>query len=256
MNATERRIRELQRVAYGADAADDERAAAIAELDELARSNASDAATEGAAALGVPETTSPPAPSAADSPSEPARGDPPPSSPHTPGAPPDAAAARRRLVRWTAAAASVGLLVGGVLGWSTAQRVPSTSSSSSRFGIVSTPQPGVPLHETRIPQLFDRLPVADEAARIAAIDDSVDPESVRLVASRTDGPSAFVVRAFDGADVCLVLAFPTGPFRRDCTSQGIFPLDGLSVEYGPDGYGLAVARLSSAGTVSLGLIVP
>ena len=57
-------------------------------------------------------------------------------------------------------------------------------------------------------------------------------------------------------DVCLVLAFPTGPFRRDCTSQGIFPLDGLSVEYGPDGYGLAVARLSSAGTVSLGLIVP
>ena len=241
MNATERRIRELQRIAYGADAADDERAAAIAELDELARSNASDAATEGAAALGVPETTSPPAPSAADSPSEPARGDPPPSSPHTPGAPPDAAAARRRLVRWTAAAASVGLLVGGVLGWSTAQRVPSTSISSSRFGIVSTPQPGVPLDETRIPQLFDRLPVAAEAARIAAIDDSVDPESVR---------------AFDGADVCLVLAFPTGPFRRDCTTQGIFPLDGLSVEYGPDGYGLAVARLSSAGTVSLGLIVP
>ncbi|WP_159606742.1 hypothetical protein, partial [Agromyces humi] len=165
-------------------------------------------------------------------------------------------AARRRLVRWTAAAATVGLLVGGVLGWSTAQRVPSTSSSSSRFGIVSTPEPGVPLDETRIPQLFDRLPVAAEAARIAAIDDSVDPDSVRLVAARTDGPSAFVVRAFDGADVCLVLAFPTGPFRRDCTSQGIFPLDGLSVEYGPDGYGLAVARLSSAGTVSLGLIVP
>jgi hypothetical protein len=266
VNATERRIRELQRVAYGADATDDERAVAIAELERLTTAPGSDAATDAAAAdTDVAATTGSPAPRAADSAPAPPEG---PASPswRTPavgtpavGTPavgiPGVAAARRRLVRWTAVAASAGLIVGGVLGWSTAQRVPSTSSSSSRFGIVSTPQPGVPLEDTRIPQLFDRLPLAAEAARIAGIDDAVDPASVRLVASRTDGPSAFLVRTLDGGDICLVLAFPTGPFQRECTSQGIFPIDGLSVQYGLDRYGLAVARLSSAGTVSLGLIV-
>ncbi|MDR6906578.1 hypothetical protein J2X63_002264 [Agromyces sp. 3263] len=242
MNATERRIRELQRIAYGADATDEERAEAMAELEDLSRRVEPVARAEPVERVESVQ----PGQSIEDAEAV------------VPG---DRGvtrtdAARCRLVRWTAVAASVGLLVGGALGWSTAQRVPATSSSSSRFGIVSTPEPGVPVEDTRIPQLFDRLPLADEAARIAGIDDSVDPASVRLVASRTDGPSAFVVRAFDGADVCLVLAFPTGPFRRECTTQGIFPLDGLSVEYGPDGYGLAVARLSTAGTVSLGLIVP
>jgi hypothetical protein len=255
VNATERRIRELQRIAYGADATDDERAVAIAELERLTTAPGSDAATDAAAADTVAAaTTSSSAADAVDSVPEPQESDaaPPLTVAQTPGA----AVARRRLVRWTAVAASAGLIVGGVLGWSTAaQRVPSTASSSSRFGIVSTPQPGVPLEDTRIPQLFDRLPVAAEAARIAGIDDAVDTASVRLVASRTDGPSAFLVRTVDGGDICLVLAFPTGPFQRECTSQGIFPIDGLSVQYGLDRYGLAVARLSSAGTVSLGLIV-
>lgn len=262
MNATERRIRELQRIAYGADATDEERAEAMAELEDLSRrvepvERAEPVArvepVEPGQSIEAAEAVAPRDRGVTTTDAAPAGGRPPTARPTTA---PMADGGRRRLVRWSAVAASVGLLVGGALGWSTAQRVPATSSSSSRFGIVSTPEPGVPVEDTRIPQLFDRLPLADEAARIAGIDDSVDPASVRLVASRTDGPSAFVVRAFDGADVCLVLAFPTGPFRRECTTQGIFPLDGLSVEYGPDGYGLAVARLSTAGTVSLGLIVP
>ena len=88
---------------------------------------------------------------------------------------------------------------------------------------------------------------------MAGLDDDIDESSVRLLAVRTDGPSAYFVRTVDGVDVCLVLVLPNGPFRRACTANGIFPLDGLAVEYGARGYGLAVARLSSAGTVALGL---
>jgi hypothetical protein len=268
VNATERRIRELQRTAYGADADDAERAAALVELADLVKSPAPDAAAAPMAAgsdtrgsTGRPTRPDAPPDDLSDGRTGPTA---PPGTTGATGATGSVAApvanageaaTRRRLVRSVAVAACLGVLVGGVLGWSTAQRVPSTSSSSSRFGVVSTPEPGVPLEDTRIPELFDRLPTAVDAARIAGIDDSVDVASVRLLATRTDGPSAFLVRTLDGGDICLVLAFPAGPFQRECTSDGIFPIDGLSVQYGLDRYGLAVARLTSAGTVSLGLIV-
>ena len=76
--------------------------------------------------------------------------------------------------------------------------------------------------------------------------------SVRLLAARTDGPSAYLVRTVDGMDVCLVLVLPTGRSVAHARRRDL-PADGLAIEYGARGYGLAVARLSSAGTVALGL---
>ena len=106
---------------------------------------------------------------------------------------------------------------------------------------------------------FDPMPFSDgtEAPIIRALRAAgeltvslVDEEDGEVV-----GHVAFSPVTVGGADVGWYGLGPISvhPGRQ---RQGIFPLDGLSVEYGPDGYGLAVARLSTAGTVSLGLIVP
>ena len=156
-------------------------------------------------------------------------------------------------MRWAAVAGVIGVAIGAALGWAAGQRVPERSTSSSTLYAEWSPAPGMLLADTTLLPLFDRLPLADEAPRVAGLDDDIDEASVRLLAARTDGPSAYLARTVDGVDVCLVLVLPDGPFRRACTADGIFPIDGLAVEYGASGYGLAVARLSSAGTVALGL---
>ena len=261
MDARERRIRSLQRIAYGADSSDADRARAAA---ELAAHVASDRLERGVTPTGKRADGDEPAHVAATSTSgEPTRAeiagsdaagsdaagvDSPP-----PTAPSDDHANRRRVVRWAAVAGVVGVMIGAALGWTAGHRVPERSTSSPTLYAEWTPAPGTLLGDTLLLPLFDRLPLAEEAPRVAGLDDDIDESSVRLLAVRTDGPSAYLVRTVDGADVCLVLVLPNGPFRRACTADGIFPIDGLAVEYGARGYGLAVARLSSAGTVALGL---
>ncbi len=264
MDATERRIRSLQRIAYGADSSDADRARAAAELAALAapdraeravtptvRSARGDAPVDAAATVREPAEAEVAGSDAAgpDAAGPDAAG----STRCRRSAPADDHAHRRRVVRWAAVAGVIGVAVGAALGWTAGQRVPERSTSSATLYAEWSPAPGVPLGDTLLLPLFDRLPLADEAPRVAGLDDDIDESSVRLLAVRTDGPSAYFVRTVDGVDVCLVLVLPNGPFRRACTVNGIFPLDGLAVEYGARGYGLAVARLSSAGTVALGL---
>ncbi len=250
----ERRIRSLQRIAYGADSSDADRQGAAAELAALA-----------AADRAVGDEPARPAPSAAsahpagDAERSDAAGPPTASADAAatdvpPPAGPRDMATRRRTVRWAAVAGVVGIAVGAALGWAAGQRVPERSTSSSTLYAEFSPAPGMMLVDTALLPLFDRLPLADEAGRVAGVDDDIDETSVRLLARRTDGPAAYLARTVDGMDVCLVLLMPSGPFRRACTTDGIFPLDGLAIEYGAEGYGLAVARLSSAGTVALGLV--
>lgn len=254
----ERRLRSLQRIAYGADSSDADRARAAAELTALAAADRADGDTAPAEAnAGGDAPVDAEMATAAESSGQPAgaparesaAADPAP----PPAAPVDGHANRRRVVRWAAVAGLVGIALGAALGWTAGQRVPERSTSSPTLYAEWSPPPGMPLGDTTLLPLFDRLPLADEAPRVAGLDDDIDESSVRLLAARTDGPSAFLVRTVDGADICLVLVLPDGPFRRACTANGIFPLDGLAVEYGARGYGLAVARLSSAGTVALGL---
>jgi hypothetical protein len=268
VDANERRIRSLQRIAYGADSSDADRATAAAELAELAASDRAESAAVpvepsdlGDGPLGLPPAAASAGLARADAAGSDAAG------PHT--ADPDATttedelrsgagsdiATHRRVVRWAAVAGVVGIALGAALGWAAGQRVPERSTSSPTLYAEFSPAPGMMLDDTALLPLFYRLPLAEEAARVAGIDDDIDESSVRLLARRTDGPAAYLARTVDGVDVCLVLLMPAGPFRRACTSDGIFPLDGLAIEYGAEGYGLAVARLSSAGTVALGLVV-
>jgi hypothetical protein len=264
VDAMERRIRSLQRIAYGADSSDADRARAAAELTALAASDRAERAGKppvasaggdtsvGSAATATSTATSG-RPVQADAPEgDAAEADAPELDTLRPSAAADHAN-RRRVVRWAAIAGAAGIAVGAALGWTAGQRVPERSTSSPTLYAEWSPPPGMPLGDTTLLPLFDRLPLADEAPRVAGLDDDVDESSVRLLAARTDGPSAYLARTVDGLDVCLVLVMPDGPFRRACTADGIFPLDGLAVEYGASGYGLAVARLSSAGTVALGL---
>ena len=246
VDASEGRIRELQRLAYGADVTDAERASAVDELAELAARGAGRESAPGAIPAdqaSVPSTSAD-ATDATDAPPSPA------SAQRTPN---DEAAGRRRLVRWTIAAGGLGLLLGAILGWGAGERLP-TDFASSTATPTPAAAPGQPLEDTEILAVFDRLPPPAESTQVAAVDDAIDPASVRLLASRVDGPAAYLARTTDGDDVCLVLLMPDGPPRNECTIDGRLPADGLSILYGAEGYGLSAARLSPTGTVSLGLI--
>jgi hypothetical protein len=248
VNAIERRIRALQRIAYGADSTDAERARATAELGELTRPAPLDADRDAVRTASPSEARGDAAsPSAIAEVAAGAAVD-----EHMPA---DDAGGGARLVRWAAVAAGVGLVIGAALGWTAGQRVPSELVWSSTVGPPSSAGSGTPLDETDLLPLFDRLPRAAEAARVTSVDAAIDQASVRQLASRTDGPTAYLARTVDGGDVCLVLLLPTGPSRHTCTVDGRFPDEGLSIQYDAQGYGLAVARLSQAGTVALGLIV-
>jgi hypothetical protein len=245
VDASEGRIRALQRLAYGVEATDAERARAVDELAELAARGAgadevkvadpADQAGGPTMSADVADDATGPAPAEL--------------------APNDVASGRGRVVRWTIAAGAVGLLLGAILGWGTGQRVPADSSLPSTAAPSESADPGTPLEDTDLLALFDRLPPADESTQVASVDDAIDPASVRLLATRVDGPAAYLARTADGENVCLVLTLPAGPSRSECTVDGLLPADGLSILYGAEGYGLSAARLAPTGTVSLGLVV-
>jgi hypothetical protein len=132
--------------------------------------------------------------------------------------------------------------------------VPADSGASEGVGPSASRAQGTPLDATDLLPLFDRIPQANEAQRVATVDATIDPMSVRLLAVRTDGPAAFLART-RGGEVCLVLLLPAGPSSISCTIDGRMPAEGLRIEYYAEGYGLAVAHLDAAGTVELGLIV-
>lgn len=116
-------------------------------------------------------------------------------------------------------------------------------------------EPGTQLEDTDLLQLFDRLPPVDDPSRVEQAVQDIDPRSVRLLATRADGPAAYLARTLDGTDVCLVLLLPAGPSPSTCTATGLLPAEGLRIRYDADGYGFAVANLNGSGTVTLGLIV-
>ncbi|KRC61511.1 hypothetical protein ASE14_11685 [Agromyces sp. Root81] len=244
MDSSEDRIRALQRVAFGVDATADQRAQALAELAALDSDpeRQGSAETDAAAAAGA---TAAPAPPGSGS-----------TGAESTGAGSTGAddAGRRRLIRWTVAAAAAGIALGGLLGWIVAS-VLAESEAPSAGPPAATADPGLPLEDTELLAMFDRLPPAAESARVAAVEDAIDPESVRLLATRVDGPTAFLARTAEGGDVCLVILLPNGTARSECTVEGRLPSDGLTISYGAYGYGLAAAQLDPTGSVSLGLVI-
>lgn len=232
VDASEDRIGTLQRLAYGADASDAERARAVAELADLA--------ARGARNDGEPSEVADPAPGSQAQAASPS----PSPSPRVPG--------RSRLVRWAAAAGGAGLLLGAVVGWVAGRGIPTDSAVHIPTSPVESGDPGTPLEDTDLLAVFDRLPPAAASAQVARVVDVVDPASIRLLATRVDGPAAYLARTVDGADVCLVLVMPDAPTRSKCTVGGHLPAGGLSILYGAQAYGLSAALLDPTGTVSLG----
>ena len=240
VDSSEGRTRALQRVAFGVDATEDERAQALAELAAL-RSDPERPGMPDADAADAPDATAASvaaAPVAATGPESTGAGD----------------AGRKRLVRWTVAAAAAGVVAGGLFGWFAAS-VRAGSEAPSADPLATSSDPGLPLEDTELLAVFDRLPPAAESARVADLEDAIDPASVRLLATRVDGPTAFLARTAEGDDVCLVILLPDGTARSECTAEGRLPSDGLRISYGAYGYGLAAAQLDATGIVSLGLVI-
>jgi len=231
MDVNEGSIRRLQRTAYGAGAPDAERARAASELAELA--SPVDRPGDGSAEAETVDTAPDPAPRR--------------QARNAPGL--------GRLLRWTLGAGGIGLLIGAALGWGLGQRMPAGSAFPDTARPSESADLGAPLEGTDLLRLFDRLPPAAESTQVASVDDVIDPASVRLLATRVDGPAAYLARTVDGENVCLVLLLPAGHSRSECTVDGRLPADGLRILYGAEGYGLSAAQLDPSGTVSLGLVV-
>ncbi|HWM17452.1 MAG TPA: hypothetical protein VNP97_12780 [Microbacterium sp.] len=245
MDVEEGSIRRLQRIAYGADATPVEREQAVNELARLAVLGTR-RAEAGSGGPAEPSDEVLASDDVVDDASDPVTERP--ASHH--------ASRQARPLRWALVAGALGLVVGGVLGWGVGQRMPTEFASPSAAAPSESGEPGTPLEETGLLRVFDRLPLAAESGRVASVDEMIDPESVRLLATRVDGPAAHLARTSDGENVCLVLLMPVGPARIECTVDGRLPADGLKILYGAEGYGLAAAELDQSGTVSLGLVGP
>lgn len=242
------RIARLQRRAYGADTPDAVRAEAVAELAELSKAEGH----AGPPAIADDDTSSEDEATGA---SEPGTAGPgaatPPAAGHD---------VRSRTLRQGVAVGAVALLLGVAVGVAVGRQAPAQSGAET-VGVAPTSpafgsgEPGTALEDTDLPQLFDRLPPVADPTRVEQAVQDIDPGSVRLLATRTDGPSAYLARTLDGSDVCLVLLLPAGPSPSACTASGLLPAEGLRIRYDADGYGFAVANLNGSGTVTLGLIV-
>lgn len=216
--AYDERMRRLQRLAYGAGASDDDRAAAIAELEAIGRERA----------MGEAEAART---DAADAPTAPsvtralAVG----SSTRPEGAASGAAAAKP--LKWAIAAGATALLIGVGVGWQVNARVgaddpPSAVVSTTRGLDASL----IPIGETAVHRLYKAGATAEDVPQDAYPRDSIAPTEYRLLVARSDGVSLHVARLHGGAEICAVVTRPGEFTASSCTRGGMFPRAGLWVE--------------------------
>lgn len=197
------RMRRLQRQAYGADASEGERAAALAELEAMRREHEADLPETSGAEAAL--TEAPPAPS------------------------PVAATARRW--RWAIAAAAATLLIGVAVGWqagawvTVGDQAPAVPSTSRGHGASL-----IPLADTAAMTLFDTEATSVDVPPDAYPRDSIAPTEYRRLLTRSDGVSLYVARLHGDAAVCAVVSLPGEFTASRCTHDGMFPRAGLWVE--------------------------
>lgn len=230
------RTRRLQQLAYGAASSEDDRAAAIAELEAIRREQAGGR------------------PRAADAPTAPAlprpRGVE--SSVRPEGGPSDPGPAF--LLKWAiAAGAAAALLIGVAVGWQAGARVdadgptPAVDSTTSELDAYM-----VPIGDTAVPRLFEAEPSPADMPQDAYPRDSIAPTEYRLLRSRPDGVSLFVARLHGGTAVCAVVMQPGEFTASSCTHDGMFPRAGLWVEVFVEGdIGLVRGAIRPDGGVEL-----
>ncbi|MEI5582877.1 MULTISPECIES: hypothetical protein [unclassified Agromyces] len=222
----------LQRVAYGADASDDERAAALGALASLAGGTAGPAAR----APGGGPVPAPGASAGATAGATPS-GD---AAPTTAG---PGAWERRRAVRLAVASAATALLVGGAAGWALGIAAgPSTAAGDD-----------TPVERTQAWQVFDRRAGDGDLVRHPPPEEDVelDDSSRRLLLTRSDGVRLVAARTADRTDACLILVLPVGRPGIACTESGRFPADGLRAEVSARAIGEYLAVWHADGRVTV-----
>jgi hypothetical protein len=226
------RMARLQRLAYGADASDDARAAARSELAAMrAPRTAADDALPPAGR--EPGTGAHPADAVA-----PARQD-----HESARAGGTAGRERRRIIRIAVVSAVAALLVGAATGWA--------------LGSASDPSMGAgddaPIEWTRAWQVFDRRPGDGDLVRHPPPDAEVelDDSSRRLLVTRSDGLRLVAARTADGGNACLILVLPVGRPGIACTEFGRFPAGGLRAEVSAPAVGEYVAIWNADGRVTV-----
>ena len=211
------RMARLQRLAYGADASEAERAEAEAELASLrAREDAGAASVQPSAAGPTNDVAAHERAPAPEHSSRDALGRP----------------AQRGLARalaWSAAA----LVAGVAIGWGVGSGVEPSEGADV----------GVPVAETTAWEVFDRPATDGDFVRHPGplVDIGTDDSTRRLLLTRSDGVRLIAVRTTDGEDACLILALPVGQPATACTEDGRFPRDGLRAEISVQGVGVYLA---------------
>ena len=151
-----------------------------------------------------------------------------------------------------------GLLVGAAVGIAISRVPPADPDGATADAAPTAPafgsgEPGTPIDDTLLPPLFERLPTVADTGPVEQALEGVDPASVRLLATRADGPAAYLARTPEGADVCLILLVVShGPAQSICTTGGVMPAGGLRIRYASPTEGFVSAILNAAGTVTLG----
>jgi hypothetical protein len=229
------RMRQLQRLAYGAVASAAERTAALAELEKLRRereASQADAAIE-ASAPGAPLEPVPtftPALVVAEA-SE------------------DGADASARRFRWAIAAGTAALLVGVAVGWqlgttrSTPESIPESAATTMAPNVLITgaERIPVPVSGSAAIEVFDRPQVEGDippAELVPNAAHALDTSSYRLLITRPDGVTLHAFRAENGVDVCMMVVVPDLGIGAACTTDGSFPGEGLTQELYLQGQGL------------------
>jgi hypothetical protein len=222
------RMARLQRLAYGADASAEERAAAEAELAALRAPDSTPAVDpEPMQASGatddhsVRESASAGKPSSAAAPARPAQ------------------RGLLRALAWSAAA----LVAGIAIGWGVGSGVEPSEGADV----------GVPVAETRAWEVFDRPATDGDFVRHPGplVDIGTDDSTRRLLLTRSDGVQLIAVRTTDGEDACLILALPVGRPATACTEDGRFPRDGLRAEISVQGVGVYLAGWNPDGRAEI-----
>jgi hypothetical protein len=252
------RIARLQRMAYGAGTPAAVRARAAAELAELAGTDGERAHAVGSAGVvGVAASGVAASGVAASGPKDPAGTTRTP-APDRPAAGPVVTGRRSPTPRGAVLLGIAGLLVGAAAGIAISRGVPADTDLASADVAPNAPafgsgEPGTPIGETLLPPLFERLPTVADTGPLEQALGGIDPASVRPLATRADGPAAYLARTSEGTDVCLILlVVSSGPAQSTCTTGGLMPAGGLHIRYASPTEGFVAAILNAAGTITLG----
>ncbi|MGR0219020.1 hypothetical protein [Agromyces sp. ZXT2-6] len=223
------RIARLQRIAYGADATAEARAAALEELASLRNS------TDGTAHEHSDVAAEPPAVEERAAPTGDAAAG---------GAGSGTGTRDRRIgIRVAVVSAVAALLVGAATGWV--------------LGSATDPSVGAgddaPIEWTQAWQVFDRRAGDGDLVRHPPHDGAaeIDESSRRLLVTRSDGVRLVAARTADGGNACLILVLPVGRPGIACTEMSRFPAGGLRAEVSARAVGEYVAVWYADGRVTV-----